>query len=139
MPTDLLDKLPHKFPALLLESVREVDAAGASCPLISGPSPLAPEGKLPGALALEAMAQAAAVWIVWSHPGESARGMLVQCRDFVLKRRVLELSGGLEAKARPVSVGSPTGINLFSGSVTDAAGLELARATFMIHTRKGDE
>jgi len=139
MLAHLLDKLPHKAPALLLSSVEKADEHGCVCRLIDAPDPsLAPDGLLPAPLALEAIAQAAAVWMAWSNADSPAQGMLVQCRDFVMNKRRLRISDGLIATARPLSVGSATGLNLFSGSVSGPSGELLATATLMIHTRKAE-
>jgi predicted hotdog family 3-hydroxylacyl-ACP dehydratase len=130
---NLIEQLPHKAPALLLNAVLNVDADGAACSILKALHPsLTTGGLMPAPLALEAIAQAAAVWMCWRYPAEPGDGMLVKCRDFAMQRRLLDNASGLRAIARPVSVGSATGLYLFSGEVLDATDSVLASASFMI-------
>lgn len=128
-----LDRLPHKAPALFLESVLEYSTAGARCSIARTLHPsLAKNGAMPACLGLEAMAQCAAVWLAMGHPEDEARGMLVQCRDFVMNKRYLDISAGLVASCVPVSTGSGTGLNQFTGRIEDAQGDTLCTASFII-------
>ncbi|MFA5257155.1 MAG: hypothetical protein WC360_03305 [Opitutales bacterium] len=133
---NLLDRLPHKAPALLLDKVLEISPARAACSIAASLHPsLAHDGQMPAPLALEAMAQCAAAWMVGTHPDEEARGMLVQCRNFEMSRRYLDLGSGLRAVCIPVSTGSGTGRSQFSASVENADGDTLCKASFMILTQ----
>jgi predicted hotdog family 3-hydroxylacyl-ACP dehydratase len=130
---NLLDKLPHKGPALLIGDVLNIDANGVEYSLLRAPhTSLCEGGMLPAPLGLEAMAQAAAAWMLWNRPDEEGRGMLVQCRDLHMHVRLLDAARGLRVFATPLSTGSATGLFLFSGQIEDGEGLVLAQATFMI-------
>ena len=134
---NLLDKLPHKAPALLLDDVLDVDETGATCAIVRAPhASLAPDGLLPAPLGLEVMAQAAAAWMCWRYPAEPCEGMLVQCRDFEMKVRRLNVSAGLRVEAKPLSVGSATGLYMFAGKIMAEGGDVLASSTFLLLVRK---
>ncbi len=132
----LLQRLPHKAPALLLDDVVEVNEGIARCAL---PEALPPcyqrtnAGELPAALGLEAMAQAAALWMLWRYEGGSVRGMLVQCRSLVMRVPFLRVDQGLLAEAEPMSTGSATGLYQFRGRIVPRAGGEaMVSSDFLI-------
>ena len=132
---NLLDKLPHKPPALLLDAVLEVSEDSATCSLARKPdASLLRDGGLPSPLALEAMAQTAAVWLLRDDSADFSGGMLIHCRDFSMTTRTLDVAAGLRARAKPDSAGSVTGLRLFTGEILDAADNVLARAEFSILT-----
>lgn len=136
---NLIDRLPHKPPALLIANAVKVGENGAECPLLSAPdASLAPNGLLPATLGLEAIAQTAALWMCWRYEAKPVKGMLVQCRNFTMLRRFLPVTEGLVAMASPLSVGSVTGLYLFSGAIRNPSGETLARGEFMIFAKDGE-
>ena len=133
---NLIDRLPHKPPALLVETVIEIDKNRATCALTRSPDEsLAPGGLLPAPMGLEAIAQAAAIWMCWNYDITDAKGMLVQCRNFEMKVRQLDCRKGLVACAKPVSTGSATGLYLFEGEIKTSDGEILAHGCFMIFSK----
>jgi len=131
--TNLIEKLPHKAPALLIDEVLDIGPDGATCGILKRMHPsVAKDGLLPAPMGLEAMAQAAAVWMAWAYTDKPNEGMLVQCRDFKMHARHFDISTGLRAFAKPKSVGSATGLYQFSGSILSKDGTALATASFLI-------
>lgn len=134
---NLVEKLPHKPPALLIGEVLEISEALAICPILGNlDSSLAPSGMLPAPMGLEAMAQTAALWMCWHYKREDAQGMLVQCRNLTMKVRTLDISKPLLACAKPVSIGSATGLYQFEGQIKDVQGNILVSGLFMIFARE---
>lgn len=129
----LLARLPHQQPAALIDDVLACAEHSVSCRVACAPHPsLAPHGRLPATLGLEVLAQAAAVWMLTQDTGRQAEGMLVQCRQFRLHRRYLEVGLGLTAHCQSTSPESGLGLSQFQGHITDPAGNVLCEATFLI-------
>jgi 3-hydroxymyristoyl/3-hydroxydecanoyl-(acyl carrier protein) dehydratase len=86
-PRDPFPRLPHGAPFLLLDRVLEVDEkSGAFLKLVTAADPcVAPDGHLPAAFVLEALAQGGGALLTAQSGGPTA-GYLVAVDDF----RVLE-------------------------------------------------
>ena len=82
-PRDPFPRLPHAAPFLLLDRVLDVDEkAGTFLKLVSAADPcVAPDGHLPAAFVLEALAQAGGALLTAQSGGPTA-GYLVAVDDF---------------------------------------------------------
>lgn len=130
---DLLARLPHQPPAVLLEAVLTCTQQAIRCRLCRDPHPsLAPGGQLPTTLGLEALAQCAAAWMLTQESGRQPEGMLVQCRQFRLHRRYLDVAAGVIAHCQSISPESGLGLSQFQGQLTAADGTVLCEGTFLI-------
>ena len=136
MTHTLLKRLPHKPPALLLADVLEVGDGHARCTLAEAVDPTLGAALLPAPLALEAMAQAAAVCLCMRSEGP-LQGMLVQCRRMVMQVRSLDLASGMIADARMVSASAARGLYQFEGTVGRAGEPALVSATFLLMVQAG--
>jgi len=129
---ELLSRLPHKPPALLLTHVYEVSEESAVCGYTVSENALTVLQGLSSAYALEMLAQAVA--LVLTHSGDQPlSGMLAQCRSLVCPQPFF--SFGMEliiyAKLEGLSAGV---LALCSGRVEESgSGLLLAEATFSIY------
>jgi 3-hydroxyacyl-[acyl-carrier-protein] dehydratase len=88
-PRDPFPRLPHAAPFLLLDRVLDVDEkAGAFLKLVTAADPcVAPDGHLPAAFVLEALAQAGGA-LLMSQTGGPTAGYLVAVDDFRMLGRV---------------------------------------------------
>ena len=88
-PRDPFPRLPHAAPFLLLDRVLEVDEkAGTFLKLVSAADPcLAPDGTLPAAFILEALAQGGGALLTAQTGGPTA-GYLVAVDDFRVRGQV---------------------------------------------------
>lgn len=129
---DLLSRLPHKPPALLLTHVYEVSEQSALCGATVSESALTVFQGLSSAYALEMLAQAAA--LVLTHSGaQPLSGMLAQCRSLVCRQPYFSIGTELLINARLEGLSAGV-LALCSGTVEDkGSGLLLAEATFSIY------
>jgi 3-hydroxymyristoyl/3-hydroxydecanoyl-(acyl carrier protein) dehydratase len=88
-PRDPFPRLPHAAPFLLLDRVLEMDEkAGTFVKLVSATDPcVAPDGHLPAAFVLEALAQGGGALLTAQSGGPTA-GYLVAVDDFRMLGRV---------------------------------------------------
>lgn len=130
---NLIDKLPHKRPALLLDDVIQTVDDTATCTVARTIHPsLLSDGRIPVALGLEIMAQTAAIWMIWKYPEERSQGMLVQCKELDMHVDSMDAKEGLCAHAHALSYGSATGLYLFHGEIRSGDNVLLCSATFML-------
>ena len=82
-PTNPFPRLPHAAPFLLLDRVLDVDErSGAFLKLVSAADPcVAPDGRLPAAFVLEALAQGGGAFLTAQSGGPTA-GYLVAVDEF---------------------------------------------------------
>lgn len=85
-PDDPVPRLPHAAPFLLLDRVLDVDErSGAFLKLVTRADPcVAPDGRLPAAFVLEALAQAGGA-LLTAHSGGPTAGYLVAVDDFRMR------------------------------------------------------
>jgi predicted hotdog family 3-hydroxylacyl-ACP dehydratase len=134
----LIDKLPHKPPARLLESVVAISGDTAVCTIIRDTHPsIAPSGQIPAAMGLEIIAQAAAVWLIHDNPNTRSEGMLVQCRDLVLQQDTLNAGEGLTVTAQAGHRSDATSLYQFGGWIKDASGRIVCSATLLLLIKQG--
>lgn len=135
---DLIDRIPHKEPALLLESVIDLRADRVLCGVLRElPASLAPGGKVPSALGLEVLAQAAAVWLVAHGEDPATAGALVQARDLRLKQLHLDTQPGLTAEVIPDAHETTGWLRSFEGRILDPEQQILVSGKFVILMGKG--
>ncbi len=127
----LLNRIPHKPPALLIDEVVELDDLRVICAVSRQAPAFVADARLPAAIGLEVMAQAAAVWLCKQESGEGG-GMLVQARNLVLYEDFLDLESGLLVEVEHLPPSSGTGLTRFSGMIRDATGETLVAGEFML-------
>ena len=89
-PRDTVPRLPHAAPFLLLDRVLEVgDREGAFLKLVSAADPcVGPDGHLPSAFVLEALAQGAGALLAALELAGATSGYLAAVDDFRMLRDV---------------------------------------------------
>ena len=128
-----IERLPHKAPALLIDSVVESNSDGATCTIAHTLHPtIAPAGVLPTAMGLEIIAQAAAIWLIVENPGTTSKGMLVQCKDFVMNVDMLNVEDRLRVTVQPGHRSDATSLHQFTGWINETSGRILCSATLLL-------
>ncbi len=117
--------LPQRGPARLVESLVEEHKDGVTCAgRVSERSPLARDGRVPGFVALELAAQAAAVFEGlrrWRQgaAAEPVGGYLVGLSDVAIERPELQAGALLTARVRRVGAAGP--LARYEASVTQGS------------------
>lgn len=135
---DLIDKIPHKEPALLLESVVELTTNRVVCGVLRNPhASLAPDGLLPAAIGLEVLGQTAAVWMMANARQPATAGVLIQTRELQLNQPFLDTPLGLTSEV-VANEGEGAGwLGSFEGRILDPEQRILVSGKFVILSSVG--